>query len=142
LALGATLAATEPPAQASTSYSATVKSDGPLGYWRLGETSGTTAADASGNGNTGAYSGGYSLGVPGAITADNDTGAGFDGSTGQVSVPDTAALRLNGAFTIELWAKMTRFANSWPGLLVKGSSSTASGYLLWYGSDGNVHFKR
>ena len=32
-----------------TSYSQEVLADSPLAYWRLGEASGTTAADASGN---------------------------------------------------------------------------------------------
>src|SRR5206468_2153811 len=37
--------------------------DGPIAYYRLGEASGTSAADASGNGLTGTYVGGPTLGV-------------------------------------------------------------------------------
>jgi hypothetical protein len=42
-----------------------VNSDFPSFYWRLGETSGSTAADATGNGGSGIYLGGLSRGVPG-----------------------------------------------------------------------------
>ena len=130
-------------ASASVDYSATVQGDGPIAYWRLGEAAGAaTAADATGNGNTGTYSTSVALGAPGAVVDDPDTAARFDGTSGKIAVADSAALRLNGPFTIELWAKMTSFANSWPGLLVKGSAGTASGYLIWYSSDGTAHFKR
>lgn len=36
-------------------YRSAVLADGPIGFWPLGETSGTSAADASGNGKTGTY---------------------------------------------------------------------------------------
>ena len=36
-------------------YAAEVLADGPSMYWRMGETSGTSAADASGNGKVGTY---------------------------------------------------------------------------------------
>ncbi len=39
---------------ATESYSTVVLAKGPAGYWRLGETGGTTAADTSGNGADGA----------------------------------------------------------------------------------------
>lgn len=45
----------------SGSYSALVGSHGPVGYWRLGEGSGTAMSDASGNGNSGTYRNGVSL---------------------------------------------------------------------------------
>jgi hypothetical protein len=128
--------------QAAPGYATAVLADHPAGYWRLGETTGTTAADSSGNAHPGTYSGGVTRGVTGAITGDTDRAATFDGNTGMVAVADTATLRANGAFTIELSAKMATFANSWPGLLRKGASWTANGYLLWYSADGAVHFKR
>ena len=126
---------------AAATYASTVLADQPIGYWRLGETSGTTAVDASGHTN-GTYSGGVTLGQPGAIGNDTNTSALFNGSTGTVTVKDSTALRLNGAFTIEFWAKQKAFVNTWPGILTKGSSATANGYLVWYGSNGALHFKR
>ncbi|MDX6199796.1 MAG: hypothetical protein QOJ79_2947, partial [Actinomycetota bacterium] len=55
------------------SYQAAVLSDAPVGYWRLGERSGAVAADSSGAGRSGSYSGGVSLGVAGALVGDGDT---------------------------------------------------------------------
>jgi Concanavalin A-like lectin/glucanases superfamily/Calcineurin-like phosphoesterase len=125
----------------SASYAQAVQADAPVAYWRLGETSGTAASDASGHGNVGTYVGGALLGQPGAVS--NDTAVAFDGVDDRVSVPDTTALRLNGSFTVEFWAKLTQFTNSFPGLVHKGSStSTGTGYVIWYGSDGQPVFKR
>jgi hypothetical protein len=125
----------------STSYAQVVKADSPAGYWRLGETTGTTAVDSSGNGNGGTYAGGPALGQAGAVASD--AAVGFDGVDDRVSVPDTSALRLSGSFSIEFWAKLTQFANAYPGIVHKGSStSTGTGYVIWYGSDGQPVFKR
>lgn len=131
------------PAVASSVYAAAVGTDSPAGYWRLGETSGTTAADASGNGRTGTYLNGVSLGAGGALggAGDVDRAASFDGVDDRVTIADTAALRLNGNFSVEFWAK--RGTNSgFPGLMLKGSSWTADGYSIWYSTTGTLSFKR
>src|SRR5947209_3843975 len=52
----------------SVNYSVTVLADSPAGYWRLGEKSGTVAADLSGNNLSGTYSSGVALDRPGALT--------------------------------------------------------------------------
>lgn len=54
------------PSALAASYDATVIADAPSGYWRLGEGSGPTAFDSSGNGFHGTYQG-PSLGQVGAI---------------------------------------------------------------------------
>src|SRR4051794_39973340 len=41
--------------------------DTPVGYWRLDETSGTSATDSTG-GRTGTYTGGYTLNQTGALS--------------------------------------------------------------------------
>ena len=132
--------AVTPVAPQPTSYASTVLSDSPIAYFRLGETSGTTAADASGH-TSGTYNA-VTLGIPGALPHDSDTAALFDGATSAVTVADSSALRLNGAFTIEFWAKLKTFMNTYPGLMIKGASGTANGYLVWYTSNGALHFKR
>ena len=129
-------------AASPTEYANVVRADAPIGYWRLGERSGGTAADASGNGRAGSYAGGVTLGAAGAIAGDSDGAASFDGVDDVVSVPDDAALRLNGSWSIEFWARMTAHVNTYPGLIVKGASWSADGYLIWYGADGKVYFKR
>jgi Concanavalin A-like lectin/glucanases superfamily len=76
---------------APISFATEVLADGPIGYWRLGEATGTSsAADASGNGNGGTYSGGITLGQPGFH--GGDTAALFDGSTGRIVVPNSNVL--------------------------------------------------
>jgi hypothetical protein len=58
-------------------YNTTVTGDSPYLYWRLGEASGATAADATGNGRTGTYSGTFSYGATGIPNAGGDTAVSF-----------------------------------------------------------------
>jgi hypothetical protein len=99
---------TDPPP--STVYRDGVKSTAGLrGYWRLGESSGTSAVDAAGNHN-GAYTSGTSLGKPGALKdgGDRDTAAGFDGGAGSVLLP--ALGTATGPVTIEGWSNLDQSA--------------------------------
>jgi hypothetical protein len=138
--LAPTTTTTAPPAL-TANYGESVLADGPVAYWRLGERSGSRyAADASGNGRRGNYKNGVRLGVTGAVAGD--TAAGFDGVDDKVTVNDHARLRLNGSFSVEFWAQLTRSGNTWPAILSKGASSSANGYLIWYSADGALHFKR
>ncbi|MFL5821237.1 MAG: LamG-like jellyroll fold domain-containing protein, partial [Solirubrobacteraceae bacterium] len=79
-----------------------------VGYWRLGETSGTVASDVKGA-HPGEYEGGVTLGVPGLISGDPNTAVFFDGTSGDVTVPPSAAgpaAALNPSkFSVEAWVK-------------------------------------
>ncbi|NEO97317.1 MAG: filamentous hemagglutinin N-terminal domain-containing protein [Symploca sp. SIO2E9] len=90
---------------ANISYEQTVLADNPVGYWRLDETSGTTAFDASGNNFNGTYRGDVSQGVAGV----SGTAADFDGVNGAVDIgtvePDSSLDIDNQSFTIEAWIK-------------------------------------
>lgn len=55
-----------------------VLADTPALYWRLGESSGTVAADASGNSRTGTYEGSYTQGQTG-LAGDANTCVDFTG---------------------------------------------------------------
>lgn len=81
-----------------------VVDDGPRGYWRLGETTGSAALDsATGDGSQdGQYSGGHLLGVAGALADDSDTAVRFDGTNGQVTISDSFDPT---AYTIEAWVR-------------------------------------
>jgi hypothetical protein len=79
---------------------------GLLGYWRLGESSGTTAMDATGQHN-GTYTGGATLGAPGAILGDPDTSVSLDGSAGRIALP---ALGGSSDWTIQGWTDLTNTA--------------------------------
>lgn len=85
----------------SLGYRSDVIADSPTAYWRLGEASGTTAVDASGNGNDGTYSGGFTLGQAGAIAGDPNKAVRLNGSTGKVAI---GPLVFAGAFSFEFWS--------------------------------------
>jgi len=90
---------------APSAYVTSVLADGPAGYWRLGETSGTTAVDQRGA-NNGAYGGGPTLGAASLLPQDTSNKAvSFDGSNDTVSIPNAAALGLTAAVTVEAWIK-------------------------------------
>ena len=74
----------------------------PRGYWRLGETQWGPAAAASGA--DGAYTGGVTLGVTGALAGDPDPAAEFDGVSGEALLPGPV-LRESG--TLEGWFDWT-----------------------------------
>jgi YD repeat-containing protein len=91
-------------------YEAAVRSTaGLIDYWRLGETSGTSLADAVG-GRTATARNGVTLGAASNLTVDSNTAASFDG------VNDNAAASLNlsatSKATIEFWLKWTAYANN------------------------------
>jgi hypothetical protein len=92
----------------------------PVAYWRLSETSGTSAIDSSGNGRTGTYTGGYTLGQTGPWTGGPDTAINLNGSTGYVTVPHNAALN-STSITLEAWIKPPN-ANQSSNIITKGIS--------------------
>jgi hypothetical protein len=98
----ATTLATQPP---PTGYSAGVVADSPVSYWRLGEASGTTAADERSL-NSGAYMNSPSLGQPSLLTTDSANKAvGFDGANDSVRVASSASLGLSTSISLEAWIK-------------------------------------
>jgi hypothetical protein len=88
----------------TSSYSSTVlATPGVIGYWRLGEASGTVACDSKGA-NNGSYQGGTTLGQAGALANDADTAVAFNGSSGWVQVA-SSSVNVGDRFTLEAWAK-------------------------------------
>lgn len=85
-------------------YADAVAANNPVAYYRLGEPSGTTAADSSGNGLNGTYLGTPVLGVPGSMLAETDSAIrSVDTNLGDgVTVADAAALR-PAQLTVEAW---------------------------------------
>jgi hypothetical protein len=90
----------------SLRYSDHVLADAPALYWHLGEAAGTSAADSSGNGRTGTYTGGFTLAQAGALvgTVDAaDKAVLLNGSTGWLN--STYAPFTGGSTrTVEGWA--------------------------------------
>jgi hypothetical protein len=74
----------------------------PIAWYKLDETSGTTASDSSGNAFTGTLAG-NPVWTPGMINGS----LAFDGNGDSVSVPDTNTLDITGDITTAFWTKLT-----------------------------------
>ena len=117
-----------PAAEAST-YSDLVLSHGPVAYWRLGESSGSTAVSETGS-NNGAYQNNVSKPVAGAIADDTNTSANFGGSANdRVQVP---AFGLSGTgTTILVWFKADLFGDA--RFVSKASNPSANNHYWSFG---------
>lgn len=85
-------------------YSTEIIADSPFAYWRLGESSGTTAADEIST-NDGTYVNTPTLGVSGA-TSDGDTAVNLDPAGSEyLSIPAlaTGAFTNGDDWTFEIW---------------------------------------
>jgi hypothetical protein len=76
---------------------------GVVGWWKLDETAGTTAADSSSAGNVGAYVGAAALNVPGVL----DRAVTFDGTDDYVTVPHSQSLVATSAVAVAAWVRPT-----------------------------------
>ncbi len=111
------------------SYSQEVLADNPISYWRLGETSGTTAVDQKGLNNA-SYSGSPVLGATGCNPYDSNTAVTF-GSTNTQYVVKSAFNSFPGtAISAEFWIKASNTSTS--GTPLSYASSTADNEFLIY----------
>ena len=107
---------------AAYSYSAAVTASTPWLWWRLGDTTGTTTADSSGNGRTATLSStGIARGNEGAIAMDTSTSFRLDGYSGCLAA--TASHANPTSFTLEAWFRTTTARG---GLIVGFGSSSAA----------------
>ena len=107
---------------ASDASDAGTLSVGLLTYYRFDETSGTTAADSSGNGNTASLSGGptFSAGIQGnAVT--------LSGTSQYVSLP-SGILSSATSFSVSAWVKLSS-APTWCRVFDFGTGTTAYMFL-------------
>jgi hypothetical protein len=103
-----------------------VLADGPVGYWRLAETSGY-AQDETGIAGLGRYVNGVTRGVAGALVTDDDLAARFDGVDDYVSIGHSSALNVGDTFSYELWLKRGTAQGTSQRLLHKGAGPAALG---------------
>ncbi|HEV2889971.1 MAG TPA: LamG-like jellyroll fold domain-containing protein [Frankiaceae bacterium] len=94
-----TTAVTSPAA----TYADTVEADGPAAFWRLGEASGTTAVDASGNNRPATYAGSLLYGQPGLLSGDADTAMLFRNATTDGRATAALSGLLGTQLTAEAW---------------------------------------
>lgn len=123
LTLGGTVSAAIAPS--ATAYAADVTGQGASNYWRLGETSGSTAADSVSGGSPLTELAGVTHGVPGAILSRPSGGAAFDGSAADGSASTTTAIVAPTTFSESIWFRTA--ANYSAGGRLMGFSSAVSG---------------
>jgi PKD repeat protein len=126
-------------AAATSAYANRILADGAAQYWRLGETTGTTAYDAVGTANM-AEAAGITRGAAGAVAGDaaitaNGTTTGRAQTPGTVSTPPAA-------FSVESWVRTTSAAG---GVIAQyGNSNTGANTVtdrtLYVDSGGQVAF--
>ncbi len=114
----------------------------PIAWYRLDETSGTSAADSSGNGNTGVYAGNPTLGT----TAVRRFGVYFGGDGKYLQAPAAATLNSlgvgNADFSVAFWVKPNALTGGWRPLLHKGGVDAERGPGIWLQPGNNrVHFR-
>jgi PKD repeat protein len=103
-------------------------------YWRLGELSGRSAANAVG-GAPGSYAGRFVLGQPGVLGPVGDTAASFDGASSELAAPGPA-LSGDGA-TIEGWFNW-RAGTS---VMRDSTSAGGTGWLPAFDSGGFLRYR-
>jgi BNR repeat-containing family member/PKD domain/Concanavalin A-like lectin/glucanases superfamily len=121
-------------ATAPSRYRDTVlATSGRTGYWRLGEATGTTAADEAGT-SPGTYLGGFLLDQVGAIVGDSNSSVRFDGVGGEMSAGGPA---LAASGSLEGWF-------DWRGgvaLMRDASSAGGTGWILAFDSGGSLLYR-
>lgn len=117
-------------------YVGRVLADQSVGYWRLGETSGTTAGDRSGHGLAGTFAGGVTLAASSAL-ADDDAAAQFDGSSAYVQVAADSTLNMASQLSVEAWVK-TSGTGQWQRIVGKGTDGVNSVWELWLTDTGRI----
>ena len=94
----------------SDSYDTAVSGNNPVAHWRLGEDSGTGAADQTGS-HSGTYSNGVGIGsASGPFSGISSTAASFDGSNDFVEIPHSSDFALSEG-TIQLWFNVDNTSN-------------------------------
>jgi len=94
------------------------------------EGSGTTTADASGNGNTGTLEGGVTWTTVGKY----GNALSFDGSSGAVRIPDSPSWKIDGltGYTVSMWIKLKDANGDYLAVLGKGEWPTEDIFIYKY----------
>lgn len=121
-------------------YAQLVLADNPIGYWRLNESSGTTAFDSAGGFN-GTYNS-TQLGQAGYNLVDTHTSVRFGSLAAQNSyvggIPIDFGSAANQSFTVEAWVK-GGVPSTDAGLITKGTGSGGEQFNLDCGGGGHAY---
>ncbi|GAG38963.1 unnamed protein product, partial [marine sediment metagenome] len=103
-----------------------------IGYWKFDETSGTTAQDATGNGNDGTLNG-----DPQWAAGMLDGALEFDGEGDYVDIGDDPIFNITDQITVACWIKVSQFTDDWQAIFTMGDDSwrlqrqTTTDNLCW-----------
>ena len=133
----------------TSQYYAAVRQDNPTAYWRLGETSGTTADNEIDITNDGTYAGGFTLDQDPLVPGETDRAAAFNGTSGTGVTAASTGLRHTYTYSIEAWVNITAYNPSNAYILscagvgdaevdnyLYGLSVDPSGYLRFFHENG------
>ncbi|WP_433517715.1 polymorphic toxin-type HINT domain-containing protein [Nonomuraea sp. CA-143628] len=89
-------------------YRSTVLDSDPMGYWRLGESTGSTSKNLGWVGDDAHYNVGYTLAKPGALAGTTDTGVQIAASSNpNINLSSDAISRIGAWGSVETWFKTT-----------------------------------
>ena len=116
-----------------TGYEAMVLNSGPVSYWPLNETSGTTAVDMASGLNNITYGGTYTLGSAG-LRSDGNTSVLFTSTTtadsGNTRVAYNNSLNPK-QFSVECWVEPTNTTVQYLVSLQDRTTGSRTGYAIW-----------
>ena len=121
-------------APSSDAYRDTVLgTTGLVNYWRLGELSGTSSSDETAA-TAGAFAGRYVLGQPGVLGPLGNPSAGFDGASGELSMPGSS---LGANATLEGWFRW----RSGTTVLRDTTGMGGEGWMPAFATSGNLAYR-
>jgi hypothetical protein len=97
----------------SITFNNVALNDGLVGWWKLDETSGTTAADQSGYGNTGTWSVAATPTISSTVAPTSYANArslSFNGTDNYAWASTSTSLQISGAITVSAWIKTSSVA--------------------------------
>jgi hypothetical protein len=127
----------------SNSYSQSVLSNGPAVYWPLGDASGPTATDLSGNEDTGTYSSsGVTYGALSPVEGPTGQGVTLDGSSGDIKA--SQQFDDPSTYTESMWFQTTTDTGGYLmsfGTAPSGGDSGTYDHMVWMNDNGQIAVK-
>jgi hypothetical protein len=90
------------------------------GWWKFDESTGTTAIDSSGNGNSGILKGNPVWRPAGGVSGG---AIELDGKGDYVEISNESAFDITGQITVSAWVNITDVPQEWTGIVTKGDSA-------------------
>lgn len=125
-------------------YAATVLSDAPVGYWRLGEKVGASSAASEVGSFACPLNGSVTWGATGALDGDSNSALQLDGQGG-IDCGDRFDFSGTHAYTLEVWLHTDALDTTYRCAFAKNDSQAAGGqasYAMWVHQGDGLAFER